>query len=102
MEEPVGVVRGPEAGWARNVAAARQFHAREGHLKVPRKHVEHVRDGADGAGGDVPGEAGGADDLVAIKLGQWLDNTRRRAAKLSEQRRADLAALGVPWAGGAA
>ncbi|MER5890908.1 helicase associated domain-containing protein [Streptomyces sp. NPDC001941] len=102
VEEPVGVLRGPEAAWARNLAAARQFHAREGHLKVPRKHVEHlVGSGAD-AGGPGDGEAGGADDLVAIKLGQWLDNTRRRAAKLSEQRRAELAALGVPWAGGAA
>ncbi|MER5891307.1 Helicase associated domain protein [Streptomyces sp. NPDC001941] len=99
---PVGVLRGPEAAWARNVAAARQCHAREGHLKVPRKHVEHlVGSGAD-AGGPGDGEAGGAEGVVAIRLGQWLDNTRRRAAKLSEQRRADLAALGVPWAGGGA
>ncbi|MFG3532434.1 helicase associated domain-containing protein [Streptomyces sp. NPDC047917] len=27
--------------WAANLAAAQQFHAREGHLRVPRKHVEH-------------------------------------------------------------
>ncbi|WP_406156442.1 helicase associated domain-containing protein [Streptomyces sp. NBC_01005] len=27
--------------WAPNLAATRQFHAREGHLRVPRKHVEH-------------------------------------------------------------
>lgn len=25
-----------------NLAAARQFHAREGHLNVPRKHVERL------------------------------------------------------------
>ncbi|WP_331754407.1 hypothetical protein OHA19_41675 (plasmid) [Streptomyces sp. NBC_00012] len=28
-----------------NPAAARQFHAREGHLRVPRKHAEHLGDG---------------------------------------------------------
>ncbi|MFF3787487.1 helicase associated domain-containing protein [Streptomyces sp. NPDC001933] len=28
--------------WAVNLAAARQFHAREGHLRVPRKHVEEL------------------------------------------------------------
>ncbi|WP_393096729.1 helicase associated domain-containing protein [Streptomyces sp. LN325] len=64
--------------WAANVAAARQFHAREGHLRVPRKAVE-----------DVAGEQ--------IKLGAFLDNTRRRAAKLSEQRRAELDGLGMRW-----
>ncbi|MFB6878224.1 hypothetical protein [Streptomyces sp. NPDC056323] len=30
---------------ALNLTAARQFHAREGHLQVPRKHVEHLEDG---------------------------------------------------------
>lgn len=64
--------------WAANLAAARQFHAREGHLRVPRKTVE-----------DVAGEQ--------IKLGAFLDNTRRRAAKLSEQRRAELDDLGMRW-----
>ncbi|MEU3657995.1 Helicase associated domain protein [Streptomyces sp. NPDC032161] len=29
------VLRGQDAKWAANLAAARQFHAREGHLKVP-------------------------------------------------------------------
>ncbi|WP_393096782.1 helicase associated domain-containing protein [Streptomyces sp. LN325] len=64
--------------WAANLAAARQFHAREGHLRVPRKAVE-----------DIAGEQ--------IKLGAFLDNTRRRAAKLSEQRRAELDELGMRW-----
>ncbi|MFE7112401.1 hypothetical protein ACFU98_40400 [Streptomyces sp. NPDC057575] len=31
-----------DAKWAANLAAARQFHAREGHLRVPRKHVEQL------------------------------------------------------------
>ncbi|WP_329295630.1 helicase associated domain-containing protein [Streptomyces sp. NBC_01455] len=61
-----------------NLGAARQFHAREGHLRVPRKAVE-----------DVAGEQ--------VKLGAFLDNARRRAAKLSEQRRAELDDLGMRW-----
>ncbi|MEU4173288.1 Helicase associated domain protein [Streptomyces sp. NPDC026665] len=64
--------------WAANLAAARQFHTREGHLRVPRKAVE-----------DIDGEQ--------VKLGAFLDNTRRRAGKLSEQRRAELDELGMRW-----
>ncbi|MFD8767168.1 Helicase associated domain protein [Streptomyces mirabilis] len=71
--------------WAVNLAAARQFHVREGHLVVPRKHVEVIATGGD-------------DGLEeAVKLGAFLDNTRRRASKLAEQRRADLDALGMRW-----
>jgi Helicase associated domain len=51
--------------WATNLAAARQFHAREGHLHVPRKHTETVN---------------GAE----YKLGMFLDNARRRADKLTQ------------------
>ncbi|MFF4277161.1 Helicase associated domain protein [Streptomyces sp. NPDC001536] len=64
--------------WAANLAAARQFHTREGHLRPTRKHVEIV-------------------DGEEIKLGSFLDNTRRRAAKLPVERRADLDALGMRW-----
>ncbi|MGW3167892.1 Helicase associated domain protein [Streptomyces sp. NPDC001142] len=34
---------------------------------------------------------------MEVKLGTWLDNTRKRADKLTEQRRADLDALGMRW-----
>ncbi|MGY5060833.1 Helicase associated domain protein [Streptomyces sp. 900105755] len=78
-----GAPRSQDARWAANLAAARQFHAREGHLIVPRQHVEIT--------GDGDGDSGRA----AVKLGAWLDNTRRRAAKLSPQRRAELDALGM-------
>ncbi|MFI1839596.1 helicase associated domain-containing protein [Streptomyces olivaceoviridis] len=54
--------------WALNLRAARQYHAREGHLRPARKHVERL---------DVDGQA------VDIKLGTFLDNTRRRADKLT-------------------
>ncbi|WP_424894304.1 Helicase associated domain protein [Streptomyces sp. SAI-124] len=72
------VRRSQDDRWAANLAAARQFHAREGHLRPARKHVEHV-DGED------------------IRLGAWIDNTRRRVAKLSPERRADLEGLGMCW-----
>ncbi len=32
-----------------------------------------------------------------MKLGAWVDNVRRRAAKLSPGRRAELDALGMRW-----
>ncbi|GAA2768618.1 hypothetical protein GCM10010103_76610 [Streptomyces paradoxus] len=64
--------------WAANLAAARQFHAREGHLRPARKHIEIV-------------------DGEEIKLGSFLDNIRRRAAKLPAERRADLDALDMRW-----
>ncbi|WP_240634080.1 MULTISPECIES: helicase associated domain-containing protein [Streptomyces] len=74
----VSARRSQDERWAANLAAARQFHAREGHLRPARKHVELV----DGEG---------------IKLGAFLDNARCRAGKLSEQRRAALDELGMRW-----
>ncbi|WP_257016314.1 helicase associated domain-containing protein [Streptomyces sp. Ag82_O1-15] len=34
---------------------------------------------------------------VLVKLGGFLDNTRRRASKLTLERRAELDALGMRW-----
>ncbi|GAA1319182.1 helicase associated domain-containing protein [Streptomyces sp. NBC_00264] len=47
--------------------------------------------------GALSGRQGGADGSVVVKLGMWLDNVRKRAAKLPEQRRADLDELGMRW-----
>ncbi|MDX2709896.1 helicase associated domain-containing protein [Streptomyces sp. PA03-6a] len=69
--------------WAVNLRAARQFHAREGSLQVPRKHVEQLAE-PDGT-------------VTEVKLGQFVDNARRRAEKLTEDRRAELDALGMRW-----
>ncbi|MFJ5220300.1 Helicase associated domain protein [Streptomyces sp. NPDC088354] len=69
--------------WAINLRAARQFHTREGALQVPRKHVEQLTE-PDGT-------------VTDIKLGQFLDNTRRRADKLTQERRTELDALGMRW-----
>ncbi|MEU1276342.1 helicase associated domain-containing protein [Streptomyces sp. NPDC005799] len=65
--------------WETNLAAARQYHAREGHLRPSRMHVEVVN-----------GEE--------IRLGSFLDNARRRVGRLGVERRAALAALGLEWA----
>ncbi|MFF6993164.1 hypothetical protein [Streptomyces sp. NPDC010273] len=37
-------------------------------------------------------------DGESHRRGALLDNTRRRASKLSPERRAELAALGLEWA----
>ncbi|MFI9206127.1 Helicase associated domain protein [Streptomyces sp. NPDC053048] len=90
------VKRTQEDKWALNLRAARQFHAREGHLNVPRKHIEHLE-----PEGRPTGPQGGAEERVAVKLGMVLDNIRKRADKLTAQRRTDLNALGMRWTGGA-
>ncbi|MFD0337163.1 helicase associated domain-containing protein [Streptomyces sp. NPDC127117] len=75
-----------------NLAAARQFHTPEGLLRVPREQASQVEMN-DGPGG----RRGGADEVMGVKLGTWLDNVRNRAVMLTEQRRADLDALGLRW-----
>ncbi|MEU9015768.1 helicase associated domain-containing protein [Streptomyces sp. NPDC048479] len=64
---------------AQNLAAARQYHEREGHLEVPRSHTEHF-------GGET------------VRLGSWVSQQRVKAAKLLPERVADLSALGMRWA----
>ncbi|MGI5341907.1 Helicase associated domain protein [Streptomyces sp. CA-181903] len=41
-EDERPVQRTQEDRWALNLRAARQYRAREGHLNVPRKHIEHL------------------------------------------------------------
>ncbi|MFI2304503.1 Helicase associated domain protein [Actinacidiphila glaucinigra] len=69
--------------WVVNLRAAQHYHAREGSLQAPRKHVEQLTK-PDGT-------------VTEVKLGQFLDNTRRRADKLTPERRAELDALGMRW-----
>ncbi|GAA1343843.1 helicase associated domain-containing protein [Streptomyces sanglieri] len=95
--EPAGdeqrpVRRTQDTMWAVNLAAAQQFHTREGHLRVPRKHIEHLETGS-----GPSGRQNGADGPVVVKPGVWLDNVRKRADRLAEQRRTDLNALGIRW-----
>nr|WSX24980.1 Helicase associated domain protein [Streptomyces tubercidicus] len=69
--------------WTAHLTAARQFFAREGHLKVPRKHVETVLS-----------EDGREDQY---RLGAWVNNQRSRAAALSPERMEQLSEVGMRW-----
>ncbi|MEU2269607.1 Helicase associated domain protein [Streptomyces olindensis] len=80
--------------WALNYTAARQFYEREGHLRVPRKHIERIIV----ASGDR--EASGREDQEEreLRLGAWISNQRSRAATLSPERVELLSAIGMRWA----
>ncbi|WP_430477273.1 Helicase associated domain protein [Streptomyces sp. P11-1] len=64
----------------RGVAALAQYRARTGSVKVPRAHVERLEDGAE------------------VRLGVWVMNQKSRRAKLTTDKLAALAALGLEWA----
>lgn len=70
--------RSHAAAWADHLEAAQLFHAREGHLRVPRTHVEPV-------GGQQR------------RLGSWIANQRSRAASLTPERVRALDALDMRW-----
>ncbi|KOV61518.1 helicase [Streptomyces sp. MMG1121] len=75
--------------WTTNYAAARQFYEREGHLHVPRKHVERI----------VIGHGQGEDqEERELRLGAWISNQRSRAATLSPERIEQLTVIGMRWA----
>ncbi|MFH9590115.1 Helicase associated domain protein [Streptomyces luteogriseus] len=96
-DEKPGPRRTQADKWALNYAAAKQYYQREGHLRVPRNHIEQIIVGS----GD--GEAGGHEDdedqqVRQIKLGAWVGNQRSRAASLSPERIKQLSAIGMRWA----
>ncbi|MDT6988233.1 Helicase associated domain protein [Streptomyces lusitanus] len=70
--------------WAMNYEAAKQFFEREGHLRVPRKHVERIVVGED-------------QEERELRLGAWIGNQRSRAATLSPERVELLSAIGMRW-----
>ncbi|EFL37196.1 helicase [Streptomyces viridochromogenes DSM 40736] len=75
--------------WALNYTAAKQYYRREGHLRVPRKHIERI----------VVAERDGQDqEERELKLGAWISNQRSRAATLSPERVEQLSAIGMRWA----
>ncbi|MFJ3234583.1 helicase associated domain-containing protein [Streptomyces sp. NPDC086787] len=69
--------------WALNYQAARQFYEREGHLLVPRRHIEQT--------------AGQDQEERELKLGAWIGNQRSRAATLTPERVERLSAIGMRW-----
>lgn len=78
--------------WATHLAAARQYYEREGHLRVPRKHVETITSSGGGDSGD-----GDEHEVRDIKLGAWISNQRSRAATLTPQRIEQLSTIGMRW-----
>ncbi|WP_189986815.1 DEAD/DEAH box helicase [Streptomyces capoamus] len=82
--------------WALNLAAARQYYQREGHLRVPRKHVERII--GDSGDGNRDGKSEGQQEEREIKLGAWVSNQRSRAATLTPERVEQLSAIGMRWA----
>ncbi|MFE4776040.1 Helicase associated domain protein [Streptomyces sp. NPDC056713] len=74
--------------WAMHYEAARQFYEREGHLRVPRKHVERI----------VVGDEDSEDrEERELRLGAWVGNQRSRAATLSSERVEQLSKVGMRW-----
>jgi superfamily II DNA or RNA helicase len=70
--------------WAMNYTAAKQYYEREGHLRVPRKHIERIVLGED-------------QEEREIRLGAWISNQRSRAATLSPERVEQLSNIGMRW-----
>jgi hypothetical protein len=81
--------------WAINLAAATQYYQREGHLKVPRKHIETIAVDSDGDSRD--GKSGAAQEVRELRLGAWVSNQRSRAATLTPERVEQLSAIGMRW-----
>ncbi|MEU1056844.1 Helicase associated domain protein [Streptomyces sp. NPDC005876] len=79
-EAPTEPSTTPVSAFEKGVAALAQYKARTGSVKVPRGHVEQLGDGTE------------------VRLGVWLSNTKTRRAKLTPDKLAALAALGLEWA----
>ncbi|WP_460113980.1 helicase associated domain-containing protein [Streptomyces platensis] len=79
-EVPAKARKGGPGAFERGVAGLRQYKARTGTLTVPRGHVETLPDG------------------TQVKLGVWLTNTKTRRTKLTVEKKAVLAELGLDWA----
>ncbi|MFG3721249.1 Helicase associated domain protein [Streptomyces massasporeus] len=69
--------------WALNYQAAKQYYQREGHLRVPRKHIERL--------------VGEDQEERQLRIGAWIGNQRSRAATLSPERMEQLSAIGMRW-----
>ncbi|MFF9063104.1 Helicase associated domain protein [Streptomyces sp. NPDC014882] len=76
-----------QAAFQRGLAALTQWVEQEGaHRPVPRGATIEIA---------VDGEA----EPVTVKLGVWVSNTRARRDRLTAEQLAELAALGMQWAG---
>ncbi|MDW4910962.1 Helicase associated domain protein [Streptomyces sp. ADMS] len=80
QKTPAKAPQGASGTFERGVAALAQYEAREGHLAVPRGHVERLDDGTE------------------VRLGVWIMNQKVRRAKLTTDKLTALADLGLGWA----
>ncbi|MZF53948.1 DEAD/DEAH box helicase family protein [Streptomyces sp. SID5594] len=78
--EPAKAPRKVVSAFEKGVSALAQYKAREGSVTVPRAHVERLEDGSE------------------VKLGVFLSNSKSRRAKLTADKLAALAGLGLEWA----
>ncbi|GAA2768700.1 hypothetical protein GCM10010103_77430 [Streptomyces paradoxus] len=79
--EPTRAPKGPSGAFERGVAALAQYKARTGSAgPISRTHTEILPDGTE------------------VRLGVFLSNTKTRRAKLTTDKLATLAALGLDWA----
>ncbi|MFG2426095.1 Helicase associated domain protein [Streptomyces sp. NPDC048448] len=81
-EAPVAPSTAPVSAFERGVAALAQYKARTGSLTVPRGHVETIV---------IDGQE------HPVKLGVFLSNSKSRRAKLTADKLATLADLGLKW-----
>ncbi|WNI34478.1 Helicase associated domain protein [Streptomyces sp. ITFR-6] len=80
LEAPAKPSTAPVSAFEKGIAALAQYKARTGSVKVPRAHVEQLEDGSE------------------VKLGVFLSNSKSRRAKLTPDKLAALAGLGLEWA----
>jgi superfamily II DNA or RNA helicase len=80
QEAPAKPSKDAAGAFERGIAALAQYKARTGSVTAPRAHVEQLEDGTE------------------VKLGVFLSNTKSRRAKLTADKLAALAALGLNWA----
>ncbi|MFH8717757.1 DEAD/DEAH box helicase, partial [Streptomyces zaomyceticus] len=80
LEASVKPSKTPVSAFERGVAALAQYKAREGSVTVPRAHVERLEDGSE------------------VRLGVFLSNSKSRRGKLTADKLAALADLGLEWA----
>ncbi|MFE7710791.1 helicase associated domain-containing protein [Streptomyces sp. NPDC057486] len=79
MGVATGLRRGLRGAGRQRIA----IYEREGHLQVPRKHVERI----------VEDQEGGE-----LRLGAWISDQRSRAATLTPERVDQLSRIGMRWA----
>ncbi|MFE3247253.1 Helicase associated domain protein [Streptomyces sp. NPDC059209] len=69
--------------WALNYQAAKQYYQREGHLRVPRKHIERI--------------ISENQEEHQLRLGAWINNQHSRATTLTPERVEQLSTIGMHW-----